>query len=106
MRVPAGYFLRRLVMNGFRPRRIARFSALTIMLCGCLYGAPPLTTIQDVLYKADGALFNGTAFIEWKSFEAVDSSPIMTQSLTVQIINGTLRVQLVPTTNAAGSAYY
>jgi hypothetical protein len=93
-------------MNGFRPRRIARFSALTIMLCGCLYGAPPLTTIQDVLYKADGALFNGTAFIEWKSFEAVDSSPIMTQSLTVQIINGTLRVQLVPTTNAAGSAYY
>ncbi len=93
-------------MNGFRPRRMARFAALTIMLCGCLYGAPPLTTIQDVLYKADGTRFNGTAFIEWKSFEAVDSSPIMTQSLTVQIINGNLKVQLVPTTNAAGSAYY
>ena len=93
-------------MNGFRPRRIARFFALTMMLCGCLYGAPPLTTIQDVLYKADGTRFNGTAFIEWKSFEAVDSSQIMTQSLTVRIINGNLRVQLVPTTNAAGSAYY
>jgi hypothetical protein len=65
-----------------------------------------LTTIQDVLYKADGTRFNGTAFIEWKSFEAVDSSQIMTQSLTVRIINGNLRVQLVPTTNAAGSAYY
>jgi hypothetical protein len=76
------------------------------MLCGCLHGAPPLTTIQDVLYKADGTRFNGTAFIEWKSFEAADSSPIMTQSLTIRIIHGNLRVQLVPTTNAAGSAYY
>ncbi len=93
-------------MNGFQPRRIARFAALTIMICGSLRGTPPLTTIQDVLYKADGSRFHGTAFIEWKSFEAADSSAIMTQSLTVQIINGSLKVQLVPTTNAASSAYY
>ncbi|MCE5306326.1 MAG: hypothetical protein LLG20_01665 [Acidobacteriales bacterium] len=93
-------------MNGFQPRRIARFAALTIMICGCLRGAPPLTTIQDVLYKADGSRFHGIVFIEWKSFEAADSSAIMTQSLTVQIINGSLKVQLVPTTNAASSAYY
>lgn len=93
-------------MNGSQPRRIARFAALTIMLCGCLRGTPPLTTIQDVLYKADGSRFNGTAFIEWKSFEAADASSIMTQSLTVQIVNGNLKVQLVPTTNAASSAYY
>jgi hypothetical protein len=93
-------------MNGSQPRRIARFAALTMVLCGCLHGTPPLTTIQDVLYKADGTRFNGTAFIEWTSFEAVDTSSIMTQSLTVQIINGNLRVQLVPTTNAASTAYY
>jgi hypothetical protein len=93
-------------MNGTQPRRIARIAALTIMICGFLRGAPPLTTIQDSLYKADGSRFSGTAFIEWKSFEAADYSAIMTQSLTVQINNGNLRVQLVPTTNAAGSAYY
>lgn len=68
--------------------------------------APPLTTIQDVLYKADGSRFNGIAVIEWKGFEAADTSVIPTQFLTVQIRNGNLRVQLVPTTNASNSAYY
>ena len=89
-----------------QPGRIARFAAVTLMVCGFLAGAPPLTTIQDVLYKADGSLFNGTAFIEWMSFTAADSSPVMTQNLTVQIIKGALKVQLVPTTNAASPAYY
>ncbi len=93
-------------MIGSRPWRIARFAAVTLMVCGCLAGAPPLTTIQDVLYKADGSLFNGTALIEWMSFTAADSSPIMTQNLTVHIIKGALKVQLVPTTNAASPAYY
>ena len=67
---------------------------------------PALTTIQDVLYKADGSRFNGMAIIEWKGFEAADSSEIPTQLVTVQIRSGNLRVQLVPTTGASSSAYY
>ena len=46
-----------------------------------LLAAPPLTTVQDVLYKADGTPFNGLATISWQSFEAADSSNIAAQSL-------------------------
>lgn len=80
--------------------------ALAIWFCGAVNAAPPLTTIQDVLYKADGKTFNGVAFVEWKSFQAADFSNIATHSVTVPIINGVLRVQLVPTTNASAGAYY
>lgn len=68
--------------------------------------APALTTIQDVLYKADGSRFNGVAVIEWKGFEAADATVVPTQMVTVQIRSGNLRVQLVPTTNVSNGAYY
>jgi len=32
-----------------------------------VWAAPPLTTIQDVLYKADGTLFQGLLIIEWRA---------------------------------------
>jgi len=80
--------------------------ALAILLCGTAYAEPLLTTIEDVLYKADGTPFNGVAFIEWKSFQAADFSNIATHTVTVPIVNGFLRVQLVPTTNATPVAYY
>jgi hypothetical protein len=76
---------------------------------GCLaagWAAPPLTTIQDVLYKADGSTFNGIVFIQWRSFEASDTSNIATNSLTSSIVNGVLRVRLVPTTTATPGASY
>lgn len=68
--------------------------------------APPLTLISDVLYKADGTRFDGVAFIEWKSFDASDTSAVQMQSITLRITYGVVRVQLVPTTNATPSAYY
>src|SRR5579872_1372398 len=68
--------------------------------------APPLTTIQDVLYKADGTRFNGTLTISWNSFQAVDNSDIVTQSTTLKVVDGNLRVQLVPTTTATPPATY
>jgi hypothetical protein len=80
--------------------------ALVTAFCGAVHAGPPLTTIEDVLYKADGATFNGVAFVEWKSFQAADFSNIATNSVTVPIVNGVLRVQLVPTTNASPGAYY
>ena len=71
-----------------------------------LQAAPQLSTIQDVLYKADGTKFSGVAFIEWKSFQAADNSNIATQSVTVPIVDGVLRVRLVPTANASAGAHY
>jgi hypothetical protein len=60
------------------------------------FAAPVLTTIQDVLYKADGAPFNGTLTISWNSFQSADNSAIVMQEITVKVINGNLRVRLVP----------
>ncbi len=68
--------------------------------------APTLTTIQDTLYKADGTKFSGTLTIQWKTFEAADTSNIPTQMLTVKVLAGVLHVQLVPTANAKPSAFY
>jgi hypothetical protein len=73
---------------------------------GLLHAAPSLTTIQDILYKADGTRFNGAINIQWNNFQAADTSIVATQSLTVQIVNGVLKVQLVPTTNASPGANY
>ncbi|MFN0101268.1 MAG: hypothetical protein ACKV2U_04155 [Bryobacteraceae bacterium] len=68
--------------------------------------APALTTIQDTLYKADGTRFNGVAYIEWNSFQASDASAIATSSVVVSIVDGVLRVRLVPTSNASAGAHY
>ena len=83
-----------------------KLGTLAICFAAAVLAAPPLTTIEDVLYKADGSTFTGVAFIEWKSFQAGDFSTIATHSVTVAINNGVIRVQLVPTTNASAGAYY
>jgi hypothetical protein len=67
---------------------------------------PPLTTIQDTLYKADGSRFTGNAVISWNAFEGPDLSNISPQSVNVNIVDGGLKVQLVPTTSASPAAYY
>lgn len=84
-------------------------SALALVLAiggSRVVAAPPLTLISDVLYKADGTRFDGVAFIEWKSFDASDTSNVPMQSITLRITYGVVRVQLVPTTNATPGAYY
>ncbi len=67
---------------------------------------PALTTIQDTLYRADGTRYNGTLFITWNSFDAGDTSNIATANITLPVVNGSLFVQLVPTTNASAGAQY
>jgi hypothetical protein len=85
---------------------IRRILLQAALLASTALAGPPLTTIQDVLYKADGTRFNGTLTIAWTSFEAIDTSDIATQSATAQVVNGNLRVQLVPTTSATPAVYY
>jgi hypothetical protein len=85
---------------------ISRLFLAAVCLAMPSLAAPPLTTIQDVLYKADGTRFNGTLTISWSSFEAIDHSMIEQQSTTVTVVNGNLQVQLVPTTSATPATYY
>src|SRR5664279_2404833 len=85
---------------------IIRSILAAAFLASSALAAPPLTTIQDVLYKADGTRFNGTVTISWTSFEAIDRSVIAQQTTTVTVVNGNLQVHLVPTTTATPAGFY
>jgi len=74
---------------------------LAVWLAGGLSAQPPLTLIQDTLYQADGTRFQGLATISWASFQASDLSNIAGNVMRIPIVDGALRVRLVPTTNAA-----
>ncbi|MBZ5674876.1 MAG: hypothetical protein LAP61_11570 [Acidobacteriia bacterium] len=84
-------------------RKLALLAAGAI---GTVAGQPALTSIQDILYRADGTRFTGTMFIRYNSFLAGDTSNIATANLTLPIVNGVLRVRLVPTTTASAGAQY
>ena len=73
--------------------------------CARLWAQPPLTTIRDTVYRADGKPFNGLVLIEWKAFQTSNNVNIGTQGTTVRVVNGSLYVRLAPTTSAA-NAYY
>lgn len=77
-----------------------------ITMAGMAAAQPALTTIQDILYRADGTRFSGTMYITYDSFQAGDSSNIATANLTLTIVDGVLNVQLVPTTTASPGAQY
>lgn len=81
-------------------------AAVATALSSAALAAPPVTTIRDTLYKADGSLFQGVLIITWKTFEAPDASRIPTNSLTTRVVDGSLFVKLVPTTTAPLAAYY
>jgi len=85
---------------------ISRSFFAAVVVVTSSFAGPPLTTIQDVLYKANGTRFNGTVTISWSSFEAIDRSAIVQQTTTVTVVNGYLQVQLVPTTTATPPAFY
>jgi hypothetical protein len=80
--------------------------ALLVLASSTLVAGPALTTIQDVLYKADGTRFSGSLTISWNSFQAADNSTIVTQSTTVKVVDGVLRVHLAPTTTANPAISY
>ncbi|HNY42116.1 MAG TPA: hypothetical protein PKJ41_17060, partial [Bryobacteraceae bacterium] len=80
--------------------------ALAVLFSAGAHAAPPLTLVQDRLFKADGTAFNGSAVISWHSFVASDGSNIPQNTVTIQINGGILNTRLVPTTNASTGAYY
>ena len=90
----------------YRLRKLIFLSALVLLVALRAHCAPALTTIQDLLYRADGSPFNGFLTIEWKSFDAGDGSKIATQNVRLRVINGLLYVKLTPTTDATPGTYY
>ncbi len=88
----------------FRFRRWLLFAAFA--LGPSLEATPPLSTIEDVLFTADGNRFNGLVTISWQSFEASDASNVAAQVKRIPINNGVLYVQLIPSTNANTPVVY
>jgi hypothetical protein len=84
---------------------IRRTLLAVLCVASATISAPRLTTIQDLLYKADGTPFNGILTISWGGFQSADGSTIMTQSTTVKVIDGILRVQLAPSPTSPASYY-
>ena len=70
-----------------------------------LWAQPPLTTIRDTVFRADGKPYNGLVLIEWKTFQASNNANIGAQGYTLNVVNGNLVVRLTPTTTA-NNAYY
>jgi len=87
-------------------RLFGRMAALFLLTAAASWAGPQLTTVRDVLYKADGTRLSGSVTIAWTSFDAGDTSVIGMQTLTVPVVNGALFVRLVPTTNATPAAAY
>jgi len=77
-----------------------------LALTSRLGATPPLATISDTLFNADGTRFNGVVVISWPTFEASDTSNIAADTENIQVTAGILYVQLVPTTNADTAAVY
>jgi len=86
---------------------ILRLLFAAVLAARVASAAPPaMTLIQDTLYMANGARFNGTLTISWTSFQAADNSNVVSQSTTVNVVDGNLFVRLIPSTNANPSGYY
>jgi hypothetical protein len=83
-----------------------RAAAVALACASLAAAAPALSTIQDILYRADGSRFNGSLSITWTGFQAGDDTPVPTHGITVNVINGILKVQLIPTTNGSAGASY
>src|SRR5262245_47873369 len=90
-----------------RGRSIACAAILAaITIGGAQSATPPTSLIQDTLYRADGSRFDGIVQISWETFQAVNGSEVPKNTVSVRVVNGYLRVVLVPTTNALQPAYY
>ncbi len=80
--------------------------ALCLAFATVAAAAPPVTTIDDQLYKADGTPFDGVLMINWKSFEGPGAANVPTNGMTIQVVDGRLFVKLIPTTTSPTAAYY
>ena len=81
-------------------KTLSAAAILLPVLCGIASAQNPLTTIQDTLFNADGARYNGTLIIRWSTFDTQNPGTIIQQSRTVQVVNGNLLVQLAPNSTA------
>ncbi len=88
------------------PSTWLRHIVVLCMAAAATLAAPPMTVIQDVMYKANGTLFEGVAQISWNAFVASDGTPVPQNTINIRVVRGQLRVSLIPTTSATSTVTY
>jgi hypothetical protein len=90
-------------MYGIGSRPIGRLFLLlpTLVALAALAQGPPLTTVQDTVYRADGTPAQGTLLISWPAFTTAGDQAVAAGSTTVTLgTGGALSVALVSNANA------
>ena len=65
---------------------------------------PAMTTINDIVYRADGTVAAGALLISWPAFTTADNKPVAAGSKNVALgAGGTFTVQLAPNAGATPS---
>jgi hypothetical protein len=68
---------------------------------------PATTTVQDVIYHADGSPAAGTLIIAWTAFTTADGHAIAAGSRSIVVgSNGVVSIALVPTEGSDPPSYY
>lgn len=86
-------------------QRLSILLFCSTLIATCAMAQSTLSQVQDTVYTAGGALFNGTVVITWMGSSPTGSSPVP-YNTTVRIYNGALSVLLVPSTTATPPANY
>ncbi|MGB9195800.1 MAG: hypothetical protein WCB53_02615 [Terriglobales bacterium] len=82
------------------------FSALTLPTMVEAQG-PPLTTISDTIYRADGTPASGTVLISWPTFQTATGNVVAAGGQSISIgVGGAFVAQLTPNVGATPSGTY
>ena len=97
--------------NIFDSRRHRRlfYWVLAIVLSSAIAqaGPPAMTTVTDVVYRADGTPAAGTLIISWPAFSTADGKAVASGNLTVPIgAGGAVSLGLAPNSGAIPSGTY
>src|SRR6266571_9398252 len=98
------------MLDGRRPPGRLFYVLLSVLLLTAVSRAqaPAMTTISDVVYRADGTPAAGTLLISWPAFTTADGKPVAAGTKSVMLgAQGVLSVALAPNTGAipAGTFY-
>jgi hypothetical protein len=83
---------------------------ISIFLCVSVaraYSGPTLTTVNDVVYRADGSTATGTLVISWDAFTTADGKAVPAGQMSATLSStGALNVALAPNEGATPSGSY
>jgi len=91
-------------------RLLAPFFILALLVLGSrpLLAGPAMTTVTDIVYRADGNPAAGTLLISWPAFSTSDGKPVAAGSMSLPIgVGGNVTLALAPNegANPAGTYY-